>query len=158
MLRVLILRISNFPILGILRQNDIWMQPLWLITNNIARGKVVASPSPGHDEFCKSVYARGSFVHQKCSNHALTNLLFGLWRLVWIISSFDIRPNSHPKVLACLFTPKVLRGGEHTSISSFIVFTFRFTFEFFKKCEGASKNKIKCWCKLILIVFIIIFL
>jgi hypothetical protein len=32
-------------------------------------------PSPGCVEFCESVYVRGLFVHQKCFNYALTNLL-----------------------------------------------------------------------------------
>jgi hypothetical protein len=35
-------------------------------------------PSPGRGESCESVFAHGSSVHQKCSNYALTNLLFGL--------------------------------------------------------------------------------
>jgi hypothetical protein len=30
--------------LGVPGQNDIWMQPLWLITKNTIKGKVVASP------------------------------------------------------------------------------------------------------------------
>jgi hypothetical protein len=30
--------------LGVPGQNDIWMQPLWLITENIIKEKVVASP------------------------------------------------------------------------------------------------------------------
>jgi len=42
------------------------------------KGKVVTCPSTGCGEFCEFVCARGSFVHQKCSNYALTNLLFGL--------------------------------------------------------------------------------
>jgi hypothetical protein len=41
----------------------------------------VASLSPGRGESCKSMFARGSSVHQKCSNYALTNLLFGLFGL-----------------------------------------------------------------------------
>jgi hypothetical protein len=32
------------PNLGVLKQNDIWMQPLWLIIGNTIKGKVVASP------------------------------------------------------------------------------------------------------------------
>jgi hypothetical protein len=32
------------PNLGVLRQNDIWMQPPWLITENTIRRKVMASP------------------------------------------------------------------------------------------------------------------
>jgi hypothetical protein len=38
----------------------------------------MASPNLGHGESCESMYACGSFVHQKCSNYALTNLLFGV--------------------------------------------------------------------------------
>jgi hypothetical protein len=35
------------PNLGVSKQNDIWMQPLWLISKNTTRGKVVASPKFG---------------------------------------------------------------------------------------------------------------
>jgi hypothetical protein len=48
-------------------------------------GKVMVSPKSGYGEFCEScefVFAHGSFVHQKCSNYALTNLLFGLCKYV----------------------------------------------------------------------------
>ncbi len=34
--------------------------------------------SPNRGESYESMYARGLFVHQKCSNYTLTNLLFGL--------------------------------------------------------------------------------
>jgi hypothetical protein len=43
-------------------------------------GKVVASPNLGNGEFCESVYASGLFVHQKCLNYALINLLFDFCR------------------------------------------------------------------------------
>ncbi len=36
-------------------------------------------------EFYEFVFARGSFVHQKCSSHALTNLLFSLCKSMWVI-------------------------------------------------------------------------
>jgi hypothetical protein len=36
-------RVTRVSISRILGQNDIWMQPPWLITENIIRGKVVAS-------------------------------------------------------------------------------------------------------------------
>jgi hypothetical protein len=71
------------PKLGIPGQNDIWVHGLWPGTKNIIRGKVVASPSPSHGESCESMFARGFFVHQKCSNYALNNFwLFGLCRSV----------------------------------------------------------------------------
>ncbi len=44
------------------------------------------------------MYAHGSSVHQKCSNYALTNLLFGLCKFVWIIDPLFTRPNPHPKI------------------------------------------------------------
>jgi hypothetical protein len=62
--------------LGVLGQNAIWVLAMWQGTNNTIRGKVVASPSPGHGE---SVFARGLSIHQKCFNYAVTNL-FGLCR------------------------------------------------------------------------------
>jgi len=41
-----VLNFGNFetPKLGVLRQNDIWVQALWPSTKNNIRGKVVASP------------------------------------------------------------------------------------------------------------------
>jgi hypothetical protein len=50
--------------------------------NILEGGRWWLPPSPGHGESCESVFARGSFVHQKCSNSTLTNLLFGLCRSV----------------------------------------------------------------------------
>jgi hypothetical protein len=41
---------------------------------------MVAFATPNRGEFYELVYACGLFVDQKCSNYALTNLLFGLWR------------------------------------------------------------------------------
>jgi hypothetical protein len=49
----------------------------WLGTDN--------TKSLGHGESCDSVFAHGSFVHQKCCNYALINLLFGLCKFVWVI-------------------------------------------------------------------------
>jgi len=67
---------------GVPRQNEIWVLASWLGKNNIIKGKVVAFPSLGCDEFYESVFARGSSMHQKCFNYALTNLLFGLCRSI----------------------------------------------------------------------------
>jgi hypothetical protein len=39
------------------------------------------SPNSGRSEFCESVYARDSSVHQKCFNYVLMNLLFGLCKI-----------------------------------------------------------------------------
>ncbi len=39
-------------------------------------GKVVASPSSSCGEPCEFMYARGSSMHQKCSNYALNQLVW----------------------------------------------------------------------------------
>ncbi len=70
------------PNLGVLRQNDIWVQAPWLDTENTIRGKVVASTNLDRGESCESVFAHGLSMHQKCSNYALTNLFFDLCRSV----------------------------------------------------------------------------
>jgi len=83
--------------------------------------------------------AHGSFVHQKCSNYALTNLLFGLYKSVWIIDPLVTHPTPHLKILACPFTPKVLWVRERISIpSSSVVFTFILAFESYEKLGGVS--------------------
>jgi hypothetical protein len=52
------------------------------------------------------MFARGSFVHQKCSNYTLTNLLFGLCKSMWIIDMFFTLPSPHPEAPTLPFTPK----------------------------------------------------
>jgi hypothetical protein len=69
--------------------------------------------SPSRSWEC--VIAHGSSVHQKCSNYALTNLLCGLCKFVWIIDSLVICPSPHPRTLAPS-TPKVLRATKHTQL------------------------------------------
>jgi hypothetical protein len=95
-------------------------------------------PSLGRGESCESVYAHGSSVHEKCSNYALTNLLFSLWRSVWIVDIFVILLSPHPKLQHAPLTPEVLWVKECTLIlSSSIVFTFELAFESFKVFGGA---------------------
>jgi hypothetical protein len=85
------------------------------------------------------MYAHGLFVQQKCSNHALINLLFSLCTSVWIINLLVTRPSSHPIAPTCPFIPKMLQVRKHTpTLSSSIVFTFELAFESFKECGGAS--------------------
>jgi len=47
-----------------------------------------------------------SFLHQNCSNHALTNLLFSLCRFMWIIYSLVMHFSPDPKTLARPLPPK----------------------------------------------------
>jgi len=98
-------------------------------------------PSLRCGESCEFEFARGSFVHQECSNYALTNLLFGLCKFVWIIDLLVARPNPHPRALARLSTTKVLRAKECTLIFyPSIVFTFGLAIEFIKEFGGASQS------------------
>ncbi len=111
--------------------------------NNIIRGKVVVSSSPSCGESYEFVYARGLFVHQKCSNYALTNLLFGLCRSIWIIDSLVTRLNPHLGDLNIPFTPEVLQARKCTpTLFSSIIFTLGFAFESFKEFGSASLNHI----------------
>ncbi len=108
---------------------------LWLLINNIIRGK---PPSLGRSESCEFVYVRGSSMHQKCSNYALTNLLFSLCRSMWIVGSLVTRCNPHPKAITHPSYPtKMLWVKEHPSTPSSIIFIFGFTFESFKEFGGA---------------------
>jgi len=94
------LRISRLP-----RQNDIWMQPPWPSIENTIKGKVVASLKFRPWWVYESMYAGGLSMHQKCSNYAPTNLLFGLCRFTWIIDLLVTCPNPHFGALACPSLP-----------------------------------------------------
>jgi hypothetical protein len=97
--------------LGVLGQNAIWMWASWRGTKYTIRGKVVASPK-FRLWFVLWVRVCPWFVlTPKCSSYALTNLLFGLCRSVWIIDACH-SPSPHPRALACPSTPKVLRTKE----------------------------------------------
>jgi len=105
-------------------QNDIWVQGPWLGTKNTIKEKVVACPKYGLWWVLWIHVANGSLVHQKCSNYALTNLLFSLCRSMWIIDLLVIRSSAHPRVLACPSTFEMLVGRERTPIRyPFVVFT-----------------------------------
>jgi hypothetical protein len=67
-------------------------------------------PSSGCDESCEFVFVRGLFVHQKCFNYTLTNLLFGLCKFMWIIDPLVTCCSPHPKVPTCPFTLEVPRN------------------------------------------------
>ncbi len=58
-------------------QNDTWVMAHGHARRIIYWGRWWFPPSLGCDESCEFMFARGSFMQQKCSNYALTNLLFG---------------------------------------------------------------------------------
>ncbi len=86
-----------------------------------------------------SVFHPGTWERvKKCSNYALTNLLFGLCKFLWIIDLLVTHPSPHPWTLACPFTPEVLRTKESSPTPyPFDVSTFGFTIESFRELGGA---------------------
>ncbi len=78
-------------------------------------------------------------MHQKCSNYALINLLFGLCRCVWIIDPLVTCPSPHFGASTRLSTLQVLRVRERTpTLYPFIIFTFGLVVESIKELVGAS--------------------
>jgi hypothetical protein len=112
-----------------------WLNPSWWLP-----------PSSSHGEFCESVFAHGSSMHQKCSNYALNNLLFGLCRSMWTIDPLVTHTRPHPGTPAHPFTSKMLWTRERTLTPyPFVVFTFGLVVESIKKFGGASLKSLKPW-------------
>jgi len=96
-------------------------------------------PSLDRGESWESMLACGSSVHWKCSSYALTNLLFGLCRSMWVIDLLVNLLSPHPKAPTHPSTPEVLQATNHTpTLSSFDVFTFGLAIESIKEPRGAS--------------------
>jgi hypothetical protein len=113
---------TNFENFG--KQNDIWVSAMWPNMNNTIKGKVVDSPKSSRDESCESALARGSSMHQKCSNYALTNFLFGLCRSMWIIDPLVTCPSPHLGAPTHPSTLEMSRVREHMPTPHpFTVFT-----------------------------------
>ncbi len=95
--------------------------------------------SPGRGESCEFMFARGSFVHQKCFNYILTNLLFGLCRSMWVIKLLVTLPSPHFKATTRPSTSKMLRTRQHAlTLYPFVVFTLRLAVESTKEFGGVS--------------------
>jgi hypothetical protein len=85
------------------------------------RGRWWLPPKFGRGEFCESMFAHGSFVHQKCYSYPLINLLFGLCESRWVIyllvtllSSYLGAP-THPSTLE-VSQVKELTPTPHSSV------------------------------------------
>jgi hypothetical protein len=93
--------------------------------------------SLGCGESCEYVFAHGLYLHQKCFNYALTNMLFGMCMSVWIIELLITCPSPHFRALAHPSTPEMLWVRELAlTPSPFIVFTFRLHVESIKELGG----------------------
>jgi len=96
-------------------------------------------PNPGCDKSYEFMFTCALSMHQKCFNYALTNLLFGLCRSMWIIYSLFTHPSPYPGAPTCPSTPEMLRAKERTPAPyPFVAFTFGLAVEFIKKFGGAS--------------------
>jgi hypothetical protein len=125
--------------LGVPRPNDIWVLVPWSSTKYTIRGKVLASPKFTLWWVLWVRVARGLFVHQKCSNYALTNLFFGLDESMWVIDLLVILLSSHLGVPTHPSIVKVLQARECAPTHSpFVVFTCSFIVEAIKEFGGAS--------------------
>ncbi len=142
MARILISRISG---LSTWESWEKWHLNAALVVNHrkyYKRGRWWLPSSPSHGESCEFVYAHGSFVHQKCFNYVITNLLFGLCRLIWIIDLLVTRSNPHPGAWTCNSTPKVLRMRECTQHFFLLLFSFWARIWINQGVWGASHAKI----------------
>jgi hypothetical protein len=132
---------KNFrtPNLGILRQNDIWVQVPWPSTKNNIRGKVVASPMSGlwwvlWNHVC-SWLVGASKVFQLHTNQ----LVVWFVQVVWIIDPLVACPSPHPGAPTHPSTLEVLQTKECTATHyPSIIFTFGLTIESIKEFGGVS--------------------
>jgi len=87
------------------------------------------------------------FIHApKCPNYALTNLLFGFCKFVWVSELLANLPNPISEIPTHPSTPKVLRAKECTPTPSpSNVFTFGFIVESIKELGGASLGILIMW-------------
>jgi hypothetical protein len=71
--------------LGVPGQNHIWVLVLWPSTNYTIMGKVAVSPKSKQWWVLWICVCPWMVDAPKWSNYALTNLLFGLCKFVWVI-------------------------------------------------------------------------
>ncbi len=96
---------------GVLGHNDIWVLVLRPGMEYIIRGKVVASPKSGSRWI---LWVRGCLwlvCTLKCSNYALTNLLFGLCRFMWVSELLVNLPSPIPELQHAPRSPKCYNPG-----------------------------------------------
>jgi hypothetical protein len=110
-------KVVRVPILGILglplgSPGTKWHFGVGPMARHREYYKVWLPPRPNYDESYESMLACGSFVHQRCCNYALTNLLFGLCRFVQGIEFFINLLSPHPGASTHPSTPNVLRARE----------------------------------------------
>ncbi len=131
----------NFGFRWHFKQNGIWVLAMWPSIENTKMGKVVASPKSGLRCVLWVRVCQWFIRAQKISNYALTNLLFGLCRSMWVIDffclSFFIVPT--PELQHAPLPPKWCELGSMPQFLILLLFShFGFTFESIKEFGGAS--------------------
>jgi hypothetical protein len=125
-------------IVGVPGQNVIWVLIPWPGTKYIIKGKVMVSPK-SKPWWILWVYVCPWFVYApKCSNYALTNLLFGLCRSVWMI---ELRINLLSPIPKLKHAPLPLKCYKLKSVPQLcllLLFTFGLVIESIKELGGAS--------------------
>jgi hypothetical protein len=118
-------KVARIPILGILGLPlrslvTTWHLGVGLVTKHIVYYKGEGGGFP-------QVRAVMSFLnlclpmHQRCSNYALTNLLFGLCKSVWVIKLIVNHHNPLPRALTHPSTLEVLQAKEHAQLFFFLL-------------------------------------
>jgi hypothetical protein len=92
-------------------QNDIGVLVSWLGTKYIIRGKVVAAPKSKSWWFLWVRVCPWFTRAPKCSNYALTNLLFGLCKLMWVIELLVNLPSPILELQHAPLPPKCYESG-----------------------------------------------
>jgi len=123
----------------IVREHDIWVLVPWLGIEYIIRGKVVASPKSGPWWVLWVCVCLWFICAPKCSNYALTNLLFGLCRPMWISKLLINLPSPILKLQHAPLPPKCCELGNVPNLLLFRCFRFKLPFEFIKELGSASK-------------------
>ncbi len=88
------------------------------------------------------MFAHGLSMHQRRSNYALTNLLFGFYRSMWIIDLLVTRPSPHPSTP--FYPCSVASQGMCPNSLSFHCFHLGFTIESIKEL-GSVSSLVTIW-------------
>ncbi len=120
-------------------QNAIWMWASWRGTKYTIRGKVMASPKSGPWWVLWVRVCPCLILAPKCFDYAITNLLFGLCRPVWVSKLLVNLPSLIPELQ---HAPPQNAASQGTCPNSllFQCFHFRLTFEPIKEFGSTSKS------------------
>jgi hypothetical protein len=132
-----VVRISRLPLEG---PETKWHLGalLWLGTKYTIRGKVVASPKSGPWWVLWVCVCMWLICAPKCSNYALTNLLIGFCRSVWMIKMLVNLPSPIPKLQHAPLPPKCYKPGSTPRLLHLSLFIFGLAVESIKELRGAS--------------------